>query len=440
MNKVLILGAGLVTRPAVHYLLKKGYHVTVASRTVSKAENLVQGFQNGKALALLADDNNALEALVKDHDLTVSLLPYSYHVQIAKLCLKHKKHLVTTSYVSKAMKELDSEAKKVGVLLLNEIGLDPGIDHMSAMRIIHNVKENGGKVTSFRSWCGGLPAPDANDNPWGYKFSWSPRGVVMAGKNASRYQEKGKLIEIPGPDLFAHHWVIDVEDKEVGLLEGYPNRDCMGYIELYGLEGISTMFRGTLRYEGWCDSMKKLVDIGYLDETEINTKGMTYGGFLDKLINDGKTGDRKKRLAAKLGVSVEHNIINRWEWLGLLSDDPINHDKRCPLDILADKLLEKLQYKSGERDLIVLFHEFGAEYPNKKERITSTLIGYGIPNGDTAMARTVSLPAAVAIRLVFENKIKVNGVYIPNIPEIYNPVLDELETLDIICKEKYTTL
>lgn len=440
MKKVLILGAGLVTKPAVHYLLKNDIYVTVASRTVAKAEKLVAGFENGRAEALLVDNDEKLEALVKEHDISVSLLPYTYHVKIAKLCIKNKKHLVTTSYVSEAMQALDAEAKEAGLMLLNEIGLDPGIDHMSAMRIIHDVQHQGGKVTYFKSWCGGLPAPEANDVPWGYKFSWSPRGVVMAGKNTAKFQIDDKVISVPGPELFTHTWQVDVEDKEVGLLEGYPNRNSMGYLDLYGLAGIRTLFRGTLRYPGWSICMKKLVDFGYLAEEEVETNGMTYSQFTDMLLADGGSGDLKQRVASKLGIGVDHDVIQRWEWLGLFSDDPIGHDRRMALDVLADKMLEKLQYAPGERDMIVLFHEFYAEFPDRKERITSKLIDFGIPNGDSAMSRTVSLPAACAIRMMLDGKISETGVHIPVSPEIYNPVLDELETLNITCVENKTVL
>ncbi|MCI0515834.1 saccharopine dehydrogenase NADP-binding domain-containing protein, partial [candidate division KSB1 bacterium] len=234
MKNVLVLGAGLVSRPLVHYLLKKEFKVKVASRTVSKAETLVKGFSNGVAEALNVKNEAQLEKLVSENDLAISLLPYTYHVQVAKLCIKHRKHLITTSYVSKPMQDLHEEAKAAGILILNEIGLDPGIDHMSAMKIIHEVEEKGGKVVSFRSYCGGLPAMQSNNNPFGYKFSWSPRGVVMAGRNNGQFMQDGEVIFIPGRDLFKHYEILGIEG--VGSFEAYTNRDALPYRELYGLK------------------------------------------------------------------------------------------------------------------------------------------------------------------------------------------------------------
>ena len=223
MHHVLILGAGLVVGPMVRYLLEQpDFKVTVASRTVSKAEALVGEHPRGKALAFNIQDGEALESLVQKHDLVVSLLPYTYHLQVAQACLKHKKHLVTTSYVKSEMMALDGQVRDAGLIFLNEIGLDPGIDHMSAMRVINQVKDAGGEITTFVSYCGGLPAPEANTNPLGYKFSWSPRGVVMAGKNPAHYLWDGKEIDIPGEELFDNYWLVQV--PELGTFEGYPNQ------------------------------------------------------------------------------------------------------------------------------------------------------------------------------------------------------------------------
>ncbi|MGB2989140.1 MAG: saccharopine dehydrogenase C-terminal domain-containing protein, partial [Candidatus Zixiibacteriota bacterium] len=234
MKKVLVLGAGLVSKPLVQYLLDQpDFHVTVASRTVSKAEKLVGDHPRGKALPLNVKDTDTLRNLISDADLAISLVPYAHHVTVANFCIELKKQMVTTSYVSAAMKELDQKAKDAGVLILNEIGLDPGIDHMSAMRIIHDVQNKGGRIASFYSYCGGLPAPEANTNPWGYKFSWSPRGVVLAGKNPGRYLKDKKEVKIASEDLFAHFWPMNIEG--VPPLEAYPNRDSIPYLEIYGI-------------------------------------------------------------------------------------------------------------------------------------------------------------------------------------------------------------
>jgi len=222
MKRVLILGAGLVSRPHVRYLLNvPGFEVTVASRTVSKAEALIQGHAQGRALALDVDDQGALDALIEECDLAVSLLPYVHHPVVARLCVKHRKHMVTTSYVKDAMRALDGAAREAGVVLLNEVGVDPGIDHMSAMKVIHNVERRGGRITSFDSWCGGLPAPEANDNPLGYKFSWSPKGVLLAGRNPARFLKDGQIVEVPGEELFDHYWTVQIQG--LGEFECYPN-------------------------------------------------------------------------------------------------------------------------------------------------------------------------------------------------------------------------
>jgi len=436
MKKVLVLGAGLVAKPLVRYLLDlPDYQVIVATRTVSKAQDLISGHPRGVATSLLVDDSEGLEKMIRDADLVVSLVPYTYHVSIAKICLKHKKHLMTTSYISAAMRELDGQAKAAGLVFMNELGLDPGIDHMSAMKIIDEVKKGGGAITGFKSYCGGLPAPEANTNPFGYKFSWSPRGVVMAGRNEAHFLDDGKRVDIPGPELFDHHWKVDVPG--VAVFEGYPNRDSFPYIEVYGVQGTRTMFRGTLRNEGWCRAWKKIADMGYLSEAKLDPAGLTYGALTAKLIRS-KGADVKSETAAFCGVPVDSDIISRLAWLGLFGSVPVAPGKDNAMDILCARLIEKLSYEPGERDMIVLFHEFTAEYPGgKAQRITSTLLDFGIPNGDSAMSRTVSLPAAIGTKLILEGKIARPGVHAPTHSDVYLPVLAELESLGVTCKEEW---
>lgn len=436
MKKVLILGAGLVARPLVRYLLDQPDHeVEVASRTVSKAVKLIDNHPQGIASELNLKDEESLKEKIAQADVVISLVPYSFHPKVAKYCIDYKKNMVTTSYVSEAMKNLDAEAKKAGVLILNEVGLDPGIDHMEAMRIIHEVEENEGEVQSFISYCGGLPAPEANTNPFGYKFSWSPIGVLMAGKNSAQYLKDGEQIFIPDKDLFSHYSLINIEG--LGEFEGYLNRNSLPYIQLYSIPSTKTMLRGTLRNKGWCTTLKKIVDLGLLDEGEKDWSGLTYKDFLYKLMNDPVEKDVKKTLSNYLGIEESSDIISRFEWLDLLSDKPLPLTKGSALDILGAKMLEKLQYEEGERDMIILQHQFIASYPgDKKEKITSTLIDFGIPHGDTSMARTVGLPAAISTRLILEEKIQITGVHIPVIPEIYAPILQELKEMGIIFKEK----
>jgi saccharopine dehydrogenase (NADP+, L-glutamate forming)/spermidine synthase len=442
MKKILLLGAGLVSKPLVQYLLKKGFSVTVASRTLSKAEALLDRHPNGMAKAWTVEDKKGLQELVRETDLAVSLLPAAYHVVVAQECIAQKKLMVTTSYVSPAMRALDAQAKAAGILILNEIGVDPGIDHMSAMKIIDQVKGDGGKVTSFRSYCGGLPAPEANTNPWGYKFSWSPRGVLMAGKNSARYLKDGKPVDIPAPQLFADMHLLDVPG--LGELEAYPNRDSMGYIDLYGLRGAKTVFRGTLRYKNWCAVLVKVANSGLLDDQERDFKGLAFKAFTALVVTNGKPETVKKDVAAKFNVPADAHAIQWLEWLGLFSDERLPIEKGGAIDVMAARMVEKMSYAKGERDMLVMHHEFVAEYPSqgKSEKITSTLIDFGIPGGDSSMARTVSLPAAIAARLILEGKIKGTGVQIPVKPAIYEPLLKELEDMEngIHFKETRTKL
>ena len=441
MKTVLVLGAGLVTRPLVRYLLDQpDFKVIVASRTVSKAEKLIDGHPRGEAKTLLVQDEDHLKDLISGADLVISLVPWTYHPVVAKHCLELEKHLITTSYVKEAMQALDQQVKDKNLLFLNEIGLDPGIDHMSAMKIIHGVEERGGRIVSFFSYCGGLPAPEANTNPFGYKFSWSPRGVVLAGKNTGRYLKDGQEINVPSQDLFAHTWTLEIEN--IGQLVAYPNRDSIPYIKTYGLKDAKSMFRGTLRNPGWCETWKKIVDLGLLDEQERSDwQGKTYADFTATFVQE-PTGNLRADLAGQLGLPEDSDILDRFEWLGLLSDEPLPVETSSPLDILANRLLEKMPYEEGERDMIILHHEFIAEYPElpAREKITSTLVDFGIPNGDSAMSRTVSLPAAVAAKMVLRGEIKATGVHIPVLPEIYEPVLKELEELGITFKERTTKL
>lgn len=439
MKKVLVLGAGLVSRPLVRYLLAvPEFEVIIATRTVSKAEQLIEGHPRGKAVALNVENQAELANLVKECDLAISLLPYIHHLKVANLCLEYRKPMVTTSYISPAMAELDGRARERGLLFLNEIGVDPGIDHMSAMRIIHGVETAGGKVVSFKSYCGGLPAPEANTNPFGYKFSWSPRGVLMAGRNDAKYLENGKIIEIPGKELFKHRWPLVVEGMQ---FETYPNRNSLPYIETYGLKDVHTMFRGTIRNNGWCDALYCIAKLGLLsDAKRDDLTGLTFDELTRKLTAAQPGEITKQALQRFLGEDATPKVIEMLEWLGLTSPAKLPQTDPTLLDVMTARFLEKMAYAEGERDMIVLYHEFIAEYPDKKEKITSTLVDFGIPYGDTSMARTVSLPAAIATKLILQGKINLTGVLAPVMPEIYNPVLAELEQLNITCKEQVTRL
>jgi saccharopine dehydrogenase-like NADP-dependent oxidoreductase len=441
MKRVLVLGAGMVAGAHVRYLLNQpDFHVTLASRTLRKAEEIIQGHPRGAAVGLDSDDAPAMEALIREADLAVSLLPWTYHPAVARLCVKRGVHMVTTSYVKEPMAQLDAEARAAGVILLNEMGVDPGIDHMTAMRVIHRVQREGGEITSFESWCGGLPAPEANGNPLGYKFSWSPRGVLLAGKNSAHYLKDGEEITIPGGELFEHTWPVPVEvEGKVIEFEGYPNRDSLPYMHAYGIESTRTMFRGTLRYPGWCATMRAISATGWLgEEPPDGAPAETFAQLTSRLI--GSRGDLTTDLAARLGMAPDSPVLRNLVWLGLLSDDPLPAGPRAPVDILTARMLELMSYAPGERDLLVLKHEFQARYGNRTQQISSTMVDFGIPEGDSSMSRTVGLPAAIGVKLVLHGKIGRTGVLTPVVPEIYEPVLEELETLGIRFEERWETV
>jgi saccharopine dehydrogenase-like NADP-dependent oxidoreductase len=439
MKKVLVLGAGLVAKPLVVYLLDHGYGVTVASRTVSKAEALIDGHENGRAIPWTVDKEAELNQMIAEHDLAVSLLPPAYHVAVAKACLEHGKNMVTTSYISDAMKALDAEAREKNLVLLNETGLDPGIDHMSAMRIIHDVASRGGKVLSFKSTTGALQAFEANNNPFGYKFSWAPKGVLQASKNASKWLEDGQVREYPGEQLFENYRMQDVPG--VGTFENYPNRNSVPYKEIYGLQDAQTVYRGTFRMTGWCETMRNVVALGWLGEDPMaGFTGKTFADATRHLIGADAGEDLEQATAKFLGLKPYATVLKRLGWLGLFSDRELPADRDNPLDWLNVLTLEKMALGKGERDMIIMHHEFIAEFPDRKEYITSTLLDFGIPDGDTSIARTVAFPAAIAVRMVLEGKITESGVHIPVSQGIYEPILNELENIGIKFEEKITIL
>ncbi len=441
MKTVLVLGAGLVARPLVRYLLDlPDIHVIVASRTVQKADELIAGHPRGEARALVVNSAADLQPFVAEADLVVSLLPATHHRYAAELCLQLGKHMVTTSYVSPAMREFDAPARDRGLTLLNECGVDPGIDHMSAMRVIDGVRARGGQVAEFSSYCGGLPAPEANTNPWGYKFSWSPRGVLTAATNAARYLKNRQIVEVPGPELFAHYETVQVPGA--GAFEGYPNRDSLIYQDLYGLQQARGMFRGTLRMPGHCRTWKKMAELGLFSLAERpDFRGLTLVEYLAKVADVDPKGNVRAAVARRLGLAPDDDVLQKFAWLGLFSAVPLPPNPFTALDILAGRMAEKMPFAPGERDMLVMQHEFVAEYPDGRvEHIRSTLIDYGEPNGDSSMARTVSLPAAIAVRLILEGQIVRRGVVVPVTPDLYEPILNELETLDIACRESYETV
>jgi len=435
MKKVLILGAGLVSKPMVEYLLEEGFEVIIATRTKEKADKLLGGHKNGRSLAWMTEDMDTLAAMIKESDLAVSLLPYKYHVDVAKLCLKYRKPLVTTSYVSPAMQALHDDAVKAGVIFLNEAGLDPGIDHMSAMRIIDNVREKGGKIDEFYSLCGALPAPEFATNPLGYKFSWSPKGVVLASRNGATYLKHGEIINVEPVNLFKVRFPHFFPG--VGELEVYPNRDSVSYVDIYGLKGIRTMYRGTFRFRGWCETLDLMKAIGLIDDGDKDYTGKTYRQFVaEKAGLPGK--DLRNELKAKPGLNPSEGALDSFEWLGLFSDKEMGYAVTSPYEITSDLMIKLMWLGDNERDMIVMQHLFLATYHDgKREVISSRMLDFGTPATNTSIARTVALPAAMAVKMILTGKINLHGVYRPILPELYNPILDELEANGIRMVEEY---
>ena len=436
MKSILVLGAGLVARPLVRYLLQEPeFHVTVATRTLSKAERLINHHPRGTAASLNVEDNEALQRFIPSADLVISLLPWIHHIDVAKVCIESRRHLVTTSYVKPEMQALDAEAESKGLLFLNEIGVDPGIDHMAAMRIIDSVKKEGGEIISFYSYCGGLPALESNNNPFGYKFSWSPVGVMLAANNDGRYLKDGRVIQVTGEKLFEHYWLLDVPGA--GTFEAYVNRDAFPYMDLYGIQKVQSMYRGTLRNISHCESWNLFKKLGLFDQDRrFPLQDMTPRRLTAALI--GSDGEHLvEDIASFLNIPPYSVTLKKMEWLGLLSDHEIPLSDASPFDVFAHLMQEKLIFEDGEIDLLVQHHEFIAKFEqDRKEKITATMIEKGIPGEDSAMARTVGLPAAIAAGLILKGEIALSGVRIPVVPEIYEPVLSELATMGIGFEER----
>ncbi len=435
MNNVLVLGAGMVSKPLINYLLKNNCKVKVACNTCDNALMIIQDNPNGEVVDWEADDREMLKSMVKESDIVVSLLPYRFHTGVASVCIEYRKHMVTTSYVSQEMKALDEKAREAGIIILNEIGLDPGIDHMSAMRIIDTVKDKGGKIEKFWSICGALPAPENADNPLGYKFTWSPEGVLLASLNGAKYLNNGEIIEVKHEDIFKNTFSYYING--IGNLVIYPNRDSISYIDIYGLDDIKTMFRGTFRFNGWCESIDVIKTLGLLSKEAEDLSGKTYEDLIRSRI---KAGDKPVSilLADHLNLGDDSPVLKTFSWLGLFSDQQIPSSMTSPFAVINSLMMQKMMLGNDERDMVVLKHIFKVSYPDHSpEIISSQLIDYGSPLNDTSISRTVALPAAVAVRLILNGAIKMKGVYRPVEKDIYIPVLNRLEELGIRTGEKY---
>lgn len=427
MGKILVLGAGFVTKPAIDYFFNTcGYEIVVTSLEKKEAERLVNGRQGGTSLAWNIEQLDLLDRLVSEADLVLSMIPAQLHIEVARACLRHGKNMVTTSYVSPEMEGFDERCREEGIIILNEIGEDPGLDNMLTKRMIDQVKAEQGRVVAVTSYGAGLPAFAHNNNPFGYKFSWSPHGLISAAQTSAAYLEKGKRIEVLAQDLFNHHWLVDLDG--IGTFETYPNRDAEKYLNCFDLDPDVSLYRGLLRYPGWCNTMKYFAALDLFNiSSSKDFTGMTYADFLMTLINTDKQSQLKQQLATYLNLEINSDFIKKIEWLGLLKGDPIKVQKGSNGNVLVEAMTEKLIYGPSERDMVILYSEVIAEFTSYREKRASSLLLEGEPDGDSAMSRSVSLPAAIAAKLIVENKIDLKGVWRPTHKTIYQPVLEEME-------------
>lgn len=425
----------MVVKPMVEYFFENGFKIMIASPMKDRAEEVIGGNPLGSSVTWSMGDKPGLEKLINEYDITVSLLPYKYHTEVALACIHNRKSLITTSYEQAGMADLDKAAKQAGVILLNEIGLDPGIDHMSAMRIIDYIHNNNGNVEVFYSLCGALPAPECADNPLKYKFTWSPKGVILASRNDATYLKNGIKIQIEGSKLFKDRF--SYHFPGIGELEVYPNRDSFSYINIYGIPEIKTMYRGTFRYKGWCETLDVMNRLNLLEESVKNYTGLSYAGFMAER-SGTEVCDLKNNIAIKYKIPLDSLAMKSLDYLGFFSDEILLQNEASPFEITSERMIHRMLLSDSEKDMILLKHIFLASYPDgNREVIRSSIIDFGSPSTNTAIARTVALPAAIAVKKIIEKEINLIGVYRPVVPEIYNPILNELKTLGIEMKEEY---
>jgi saccharopine dehydrogenase-like NADP-dependent oxidoreductase len=441
MRSILLIGAGRSSSFLIRYFLdhaaKQDWSLTVADVSLESAKEKIRNHPKGRAIAF--DINNEQQRLqeIGKADLVISMLPANMHMSVAHECVKQKKHLATASYISKEMQQLHVQALKEGIVLLNECGLDPGIDHMSAMKIIDAIKSGGSEITSFKSYCGGLVAPESNDNPWGYKFSWNPRNVILAGQGTARFIEDGKYRYLPYSRVFT-----DIENISVdgcGTFDGYANRDSLSYRPMYHLDKIPTMIRGTLRQSGFCKAWNVFVQLGLTDDsyTIEDSSHLTYAQLVESLLpSSEKKSTLKKRVASLMNLNEGSEEMTMFEWTGILNDLPIALDHATPAQALQKLLEAKWKLNPADNDMIVMQHLF--EYTDGKsagKKITSSLVVKGDDAVYTAMAKTVGLPLAITSKLILNGDIKSRGVVVPVTKEIYEPVLKELKENNIVFRE-----
>jgi len=441
MKKLLLIGAGRSSATLINYLEEKSkeynWELTVSDRDIKQAEE--KAMPGTRRITLDIFDEHALNAEVQHADIVLSLLPARFHPLVALACLRHSKSMLTASYESVEMGEMAVQAKSKGILFLNELGVDPGIDHMSAMRVINRLREQGHELLCFETFTGGLIAPESDNNPWHYKITWNPRNVVLAGQGGpARFVQQGRLKNIPYHRLFRRTEVIDVEGY--GKFEGYANRDSLKYIDKYNLQGVPTVYRGTLRRPGFCRAWDVFVQLGATDDsyTLQHTEDMTYKEFINSFLYYSHEDPVRTKLYHYMHIDQDSDVREKLEWLGIFSDTKIGLKDATPAQILEKILCNKWALEPDDKDMLVMWHKFiYREKSNTRPTLlTSSLVVIGEDPLNTAMAKTVGLPLGIAAKMVLTGQIKLTGVYIPTQKEIYEPVLQELERHGIAFNEK----
>lgn len=441
MRSILIIGAGKSTSSLVRYLLNEtdthNFKLIIADKALESAQSLAGNHPNATGVELDIFNTEAREKAIKNSDIVISMLPARYHIEVAKDCVRFNKCMVTASYVSKEMEALDKEVKEKGLTFMNEIGVDPGVDHMSAMQVIDRIRKKGGKMLLFESFTGGLVAPESDDNLWNYKFTWNPRNVVVAGQGgAAEFIQEGQYKYIPYQRLFRRTEFLQI--PKYGRFEGLANRNSLAYRSIYGLEDIPTLYRGTLRRVGFSKAWNVFVQLGMTDDTYSmqNTEKMSYRSFVNSFLPYSPTDSVELKLRLSLKIDQDDLI-----WDKLVELDIFNSDKKIgikdatPAQALQKILEEKWTLKPEDKDMIVMYHKFGFELEGKQKQIDSTMVSVGEDQTYTAMAKTVGLPVGIATLKILNGEITKPGVLRPIYPEIYNPILKALEDYDIRFEE-----
>ncbi len=442
MKTVLILGGGKSSTVMIEHLSKHaaadGYTVVVADAEPVAVRAKLGSLPRVAIEEFTLDDTLKLENLVRDADIVVSMLPASLHLPVAQECLKQRRHLVTASYVSPEMEQLHHAAEERGLLFLNEMGVDPGIDHMSAMRVIERIKAEGAIMTGFESFTGGLVAPESeHDNPWRYKFTWNPRNVVLAGQGTAKFIQMGKYKYIPYHRLFRRTELINIPGW--GLFEGYGNRDSLKYREHYGLDDIPTMYRGTLRRPGFCRTWDVFVNLGATDDSFVmqGSEHMTKREFINSFLSYDLHNTVELKLAHYLNLELASEEMYKLKWLGVFDNEPVGLNKpSTPAQMLQKILEDRWSLKPEDKDMLVMWHRFNYNLHGEAKEVHASMVSIGEDSIHTAMAKTVGLPVAIAVRQILNGEITLTGVRIPTMAAVYNPVLDALEKEGIIFEER----